>query len=193
MRDRTIVIEAMARGYDLIASDNTGSIDHGMLRDWLKTCGRPKLGLSTTILRPEPAEEQLRSTCDKSITWTAHIAARACVSDPDDAVRAAQEIAELIDDFDERGMSKLKSRIERTTKRQRDFAALLESVARHGTSQAMCAEHAIRTASARAVSKQAGTNLIIQCSQSRPTRIANASDPIHGLEYGHGHGHGEDP
>ena len=159
VRDREIVIEAMARGYDILASNNIESMDHGILRDWLKTWGQPKLGLSTTILRPEPAEEQLRNAYGKSIRWTAYAAARACVSDPDDTVRASQEIAELIDVFDERGMSELKSRIYRVTRRQRDFAPLLESVARHGTSRAMRRERALRTAGARAASRRAGMDL----------------------------------
>ena len=66
-RERTIVIEAMARGYAPIASDNTESTDDGMLRDWLRTCGQPRLGLSTTILRPEPAKEQLQSTAIEAL------------------------------------------------------------------------------------------------------------------------------
>ena len=161
VRDRKIVIEAMARGYDILASNNIESIDHGMLRDWLKTLGQPKLGLSTTILRPEPAEEQLRNAYDKPIRWTAYVAARACVTDPEDTVRAAREIAELIEVFDERGMSELKSRIYRVTKRRQDLAQLLASVARYGTSRAMRGERALRTAGARAASKRAGIELTL--------------------------------
>ena len=159
VRDRKIVIEAMARGYDILASNNIESIDHGMLRDWLRSSGRPRLGLSTTILRPEPAEERLRNALGKPIEWTAHAAARACVSNPEDTVRAAREIAELIEVFDERGMSELKSRIYRLTKHARDLARVLESVSRHGTSHAMRGERALRRAGAGAASKRAGRAL----------------------------------
>ena len=159
VRDRKIVIEAMARGFDILASNNVNSIDHGMLREWLMTTGDPHLGLSTTILRPEPAEEQIRTRYGKPIEWTADVAARACVTDPNDELRSAREIAELIDGFDERGMSELKSRIYRMTKHPRGLAQALESVRVHGTSQAMRAESAMREASARAGSKRAGRSL----------------------------------
>ena len=155
VRDRKIVVEAMARGYDILASSNIESIDHAMLRHWLKTVGEPKLGLSTTILRPEPAEERLRNAYGKPIAWTLHAAARACVTDPTDTARAAREIAELIEVFDERAMSELKFRIYRLTRRPQDLAQALAMVARHGTSQAMRAEQALRRTSAKAASRRA--------------------------------------
>ena len=159
VRDRKIVIEAMARGYDILASNNVESIDHGMLRDWLRNTGGPRLGLATTILRPEPAEEQIRTAYDKPIEWTALAAARACVTDPSDEARAGREIAELIDVFDERGMSELKGRIYRMTRSRRDLARVLESVAHHGASRAMRGERALRDAAAKAASTRAGVSL----------------------------------
>lgn len=159
IRDRKIVIEAMARGFHILASNNVDSIDHGMLRQWLRNAGGPRLGLSTTILRPEPAEEEIRTALDKSIEWTAHAAARACVTDPDDELRSAREIAELIEGFDERGMSELKGRIYRMTKSRRELAQVLESVTRHGASRAMRGERALREAGAKAASRRAGMSL----------------------------------
>ena len=132
IRDRKIVIEAMARGYDILASNNVESIDHGMLRDWLKRQGGPVLGLSTTILRPEPAEERLRNKYEKLIEWTAYAAARACVTDPYDKTRAGQEMTELLEGFEERGMSELKQRIHRLISKKREFDLVLMAVAKHG-------------------------------------------------------------
>ena len=159
IRDRKIVIEAMARGFHILASNNVDSIDHGMLRQWLRNAGAPRLGLSTTILRPEPAEEEIRTALDKPIEWTAHAAARACVTDPDDELRSGREIAELIEGFDERGMSELKGRIYRMTKSRRKLAQVLDSVTRHGASRAMRGERALREAGAKAASKRARMSL----------------------------------
>ena len=159
IRDRKIVIEAMARGYDILASNNIESIDHGMLRDWLKRQGTPVLGLSTTILRPEPAEERLRNDYGKPIEWTALAAARACVTDPYDETRAGQEMADLLEGFEERGMSELKQRIHRLIRNKREFNIILLSVAKHGTSRSMHEEHALSEAGSRAVSRRAGRSL----------------------------------
>ena len=103
IRDRKIVIEAMARGHDILASNNINSIDHGMLRTWLKSTGEPQLGIRTTVLRPEPAEEAIRNAFGKPIEWTAYAAARACVSNPYDEVSAGAEIDELLEGFENRG------------------------------------------------------------------------------------------
>ena len=159
--DRKIVIEAMARGFDILASNNVNSIDHAMLRQWMKTTGTPRLGLSTTILRPEPAEERIRTALDKPIEWTAYAAARACVTDPHDEQRSAHQIDELIEVFHDRGMSELKDRIYRMTKTRRELTLVLQSVSRHGTSRAMRAERAMRQAAANAPSRRAGITLDI--------------------------------
>ena len=59
--DRKIIIKAMARRFDIVASNHVNSIDHGMLKDWIENRGRKQLQIETTILRPEPAEEKLRA------------------------------------------------------------------------------------------------------------------------------------
>ena len=159
IRDRKIAIEAMARGYDILASNNVESIDHGMLRYWIEEGAGSTLGIRTTILRPEPAEERIRREYGKPIEWTAHAAARACVSDPENARQAALEVMDLIEEFQERGMSELQSRILRLTRNASDFAAVLERVRRHGSSRAMRGETAMQAAGATAVARSSGRDL----------------------------------
>ena len=159
VRDRRIVVEAMARGYDILASNNIASIDHGMLRHWLTTCGTPKLGLTTTIVRPEHAEERLRIAYDRPMHWTATAAARASVTDPDNPQQAAKEMVTLLDRFEQRGMAELKIRIARTIEQPQALRTVLAQVARHGTSRAMRAEQAMRAAATTAVSTRAGIDI----------------------------------
>lgn len=159
IRDRKIAIEAMACGYDILASNNVESIDHGMLRHWIEEGAGRTLGIRTTILRPEPAEERIRWEYGKPIEWTAHAAARACVSDPENARQAALEVTELIEEFHERGMSELQSRIQRLMRSASVFAAALDSVRRHGASRAMRGEASIQTAGATAVARMSGRDI----------------------------------
>ena len=159
IRDRMIAIEAMARGYDILASNNVESIDHGMLRHWIEEGAGSTLGIRTTILRPEPAEERIRREYGKPIEWTAHAAARACVSDPENVSQAALEIMDLIEEFHERGMSELQSRILRLTRNASDFAAALESVHRHGSSRAMRGEATMQAAGSTAVGRMSGRDI----------------------------------
>lgn len=159
IRDRKITIEAMARGYDILASNNVESIDHGLLRHWIEEGAGRMLGVRTTILRPEPAEERIRREHGKPIEWTVHAAARACVSNPENARQAAREIMELIEGFHERGMSELQRRIQRLTRSASDFAAALESVRRHGASGAMRGETKMQAASAAAVVRTSGRDI----------------------------------
>ena len=149
----------MARGFDILAANSVNTIDYGMLKDWLKKSGTKELGIETTILRPEPAEERLRALHGQRIEWTAHAAARACVTDPDDVTKASEEIAELISVFDERGMSELKGRIYRLTKSKTALHAVLESVTRHGSSQAMRSEREMEKTTAQVVTRRAGIEI----------------------------------
>ena len=159
LRDRKIVIEALARGFDIIASNNINSIEHEILEDWIEDRGRHGLQIETRILRPEPAERALRKAHKKPIEWPAYMAAYACVSDPYDAPRAAKEIAELIEDFDERGMSGLKNRIRIVTKDAVGFDQILAYVQKYGTSRAMREERTMRSSGAKAASRRAKTTL----------------------------------
>ena len=159
VRDRKIVIEAMARGFDLLVSSNVNSTDHAMPRSWIENGGGKALGIETTILRPESAEERLRLRHGRRIEWTVHAAARACVTEPDEEAKAGREIAELVSVFDERGMSEIKERIYRLTRTRPALQAALESVRRQGPSQAMQSERKMGKATAEAVSKSAGVEL----------------------------------
>lgn len=156
IRDRKIVVEAMARDYDILASNNVESIDHGMLRDWIERGEGRSLGVSTTILRPAMAEERLRVAHGKPIEWTAYAAARSCVTDPYDVGRAARELCELIEPLHRRGMAEVKERIRRMTEHRSELARLLEHVAKHGRSVAGRAEGRLAEAVTRSVQRDAG-------------------------------------
>ena len=159
IRDRKIVVEAMARGFDILASNNVESIDHGMLRHWLASDEARKLRITSTILRPEPAEEHLRTHYGKPIEWTAIAAARACVTNPDDLAGSAREMNDLIKVFHERGMSELQGRIHKLTKRAGQLARILDHVRHHGASEAMRAEQEMNAKSRKAVERRSGIGL----------------------------------
>ena len=159
IRDRKIVVEAMARGFDILASNNVESIDHGMLRHWVRSDEARGLRITSTIERPEAAEERLRTHYGKPIEWTALAAARACVTDPEDPARSAGELSELISVFHERGMSELQARIHKLTRNASQLARILDHVRRHGASEAMRAERDMNTSSRDAVTRRSGIGL----------------------------------
>ena len=159
IRDRKIVIEALSRGFDILASNNIDSIDHELLREWIKGGEGQRLGLTATILRPQRAESRLRGAYDRPVTWTATALARASVTDPDKPDLAAQEMAEALGPFAERGMGELRKRIERMLLDPHVFAAALDSVRKQGSSLAMRANARMNGASAKAASRRAGMSL----------------------------------
>ena len=159
VRDRKIVIEAMARGYDILASNNVGSIVHEILKEWIERGEGKELGVRTTILRPEPAERRLRRRYDKPLEWTAVAAARACVTDAADPHRAARELADLIDGFHQRGMGDLKEQIYRLTETEADLQRILDAVLAHGNSLAMRSERELSHAASQAVSRRTGVDI----------------------------------
>ena len=159
IRDRKIVIEAMARGYDILASNNIRSIRDPILDDWLRNREGKELGIQTTILRPEAAEQTLRSHYRQSVQWLPIAAARACVTDPSNPHRAAHEIAELINPFPIRGMLGIKDTIYQLTHDEKDLKRVLDHVLRHGTSQAMRNEREMQRAATRAVSRRAQVSI----------------------------------
>ena len=63
VRDRKIVVEAAARGYDILASNNVNSMRRGILDFWSRTEGR-NLGLEFKILTPDDTEEQGEEEAD---------------------------------------------------------------------------------------------------------------------------------
>ena len=153
-RDRRIVIEAMARGYDLLATNNFQSINHGLLNHWIESGPGRALEIGTRILRPEPAEEALRKAHGRSIDWVGFAAGRACMTDPYDGDRAARELYALIDGWERRGMGELQDRVGNLASTERGLTAIMTYVQRHGAGQAMRAEREGQTQTARAVSRQ---------------------------------------
>ena len=104
IRDRKIVIEAMARGYDIIVSNNIGPIEPALLRAWVGSAAARDRGIVTDILPPQPAEEKLRVSAQMPVEWCVWAAAHAAVTDPDDVGRAADEVVQLLEVFERRGM-----------------------------------------------------------------------------------------
>ena len=87
IRDRNIVIDALAAGFDVLASNNIESISHILLRQWVEGAEGQSLKLTSTILRPEAAELRLREANGKDPFWIADVLARSCVTNPDDPQR----------------------------------------------------------------------------------------------------------
>ena len=136
IRDRQIVIEAMARGYDILASNNVNSIKHDRLRHWIVMGPGKTLGVKTTILAPELAEEALRFAHDQPLEWTADAVIRACVTDPDNREQAFQEIEVFTADFPRRGMGTMLANILVVLNSEAGFENALQSVRRQGISEA---------------------------------------------------------
>ena len=156
VRDRNIVVEALAWGFDILATNNINSIDHVLLREWIEGSDGQRLRLTSTILRPQEAEGRLRKAYGKPVEWTAHALARACVSNPDDEDQAANEMLDMLSPFQERGMGELRMRIEGLMADRGAMRDILDAVRRHGNSLAMRSDVRVREASASAVAKKAG-------------------------------------
>lgn len=152
IRDRKIVMEALAWDFDILASNNIGSIDHELLEEWLEDKGR-SLGIAGSILRPQKAESVLRRANDMPKEWIVHALVRSCVTDPEDPALSVQEMKAAMADFDERGMPGLRLRIERMTMDLDLMDRALESVRRHGPSQAMRQEAKMEAVEADAAAR----------------------------------------
>lgn len=159
IRDRKIVVEALARGFSILASNNIDSIDHELLKEWIVSPIGRRMNIKTTILRPPDAEARLRQSCGKSTAWTLHALARASVTDPYSPGAAAEEMALAMKDFPQRGMVELRGRIERMMLNESALEEALQSVRSHGASLAQRANARMAQASAKAVSKEAGISL----------------------------------
>ena len=162
IRDRKIVVEALARGFSILASNNIESIKHIRLDEWIKGSEGKRLGLVSTIMRPERAEQRLREHYDMPEAWTAHALARSCVTDPDDENLAAEEMLEAMAPFRERGLRETRSNIAELIEDGDAFDAVMEGVRKHGNSLAHAANQRIEATADRAASKRAGTSLKIR-------------------------------
>ena len=137
IRDRQIVIEAMARGYDILASNNNvNSIKHARLRHWIALGAGKELGIHTTILAPDLAEEALRFATNQSIGWIAAAAMRTCVTDPGNRNKALQELEVFTRDFKERGMDNILANMLVELDDEAGYEKAMRSVRRHGMSKA---------------------------------------------------------
>ena len=134
IRDRKIAIEAMLGGHDILATNNVGSIDHEWLQYWIDSGPGATLGITTAVLSPTRAEGRVRRACQQPPEWVAEIAARACVTQPEDRAQSSREIHLLMEHFDERGMGVIRERIERVLSAESALDAMLDAVSRHGVS-----------------------------------------------------------
>ena len=156
LADREIVIQAMARGYDILATNNIQTITHAIFRDWMARGEGAGLGLSTSIMEPPQAEEALRLGYDKPLEWAGHMAIRACVTNPDDEASAFVEIARFTKDFGERGMLPVANLIEKVLDDRGTLNAGLDQLRKRGLSSAGRYETAKNTAVMGGISKQTG-------------------------------------
>lgn len=157
--DRKILIETMARGLDIVMTNNPLSVIQPILTDWIERREGRELGITTVILDPEAAETALRRRHDKDPDWTAIAIARACVTDPDDPKKAAADIHAIIDTFDRRRMGQIKETILSLTATEKAFDAVLDQVRRHGTNRTLRAEREQLHAITRALSHHAGVTI----------------------------------
>lgn len=156
IRDRKIVIEAMARGYDIIVSDNIETIESTLLQEWVGSPVVRERGVVTEVLPPQPAERKLRRASQMPVEWCAWAAAQAAVTNPDHEERAADEVLQMLDVFERRGMANIALLIERTTRTPAAFESALERVRRHGNSAAARAEWQRERHELNAVARRAG-------------------------------------
>ncbi len=156
LADREIVIQAMARGYDILATNNVRTITHSIFRHWIAKGEGASLGLSTSIMEPPQAEEALRLGHDKPLEWAGHMAMRACVTNPDDELSAFVEIARFTKDFGERGMLPVANLIQKVLDSKDTLQAGLDQLRRRGLSSAGRYEAAKAAAVTGGISKQTG-------------------------------------
>lgn len=157
--DKQIVVEAMARGYDILASNNIRSIFHERLRDWLLNGAGAQLDIRSTVLEPGLAEEALRLAHNKPIEWPAHMAVRACVTNPDDERLAHAQIVEFTRDFEERGMGGILRNIEVALNEREVMQEALSQLRAKGGSRAARYEASKESSVAGAISRRTGLSV----------------------------------
>jgi len=139
IRDKQIVIEALAGRHDILITNNIATIDVIGLQPWIKT-HEEILNLQTRILNPMVALEWLRETYQMPDDWLTHVTAKACVNDPYDSGRAEDEIFALIDGFSHRGLDDLQTHLRQALSDHKRLLSALETVKRNGRSRASRAE-----------------------------------------------------
>ena len=157
--DRNIVIDALAGGFDILASNNIESISHPLLREWIEGAEGQSLGLASTVLRPEEAERKLRKANGKDVFWVADALARSCVTNPGDPTRAAREILDASKDFHRRGMLSIRGVIVRAIADPCLRERALNAVRTRGSSLAMRSEARQQAAASKAVERSTGIGL----------------------------------
>lgn len=158
-RDRNIVIEALARDYEILLTHNQRSVKHQWLKDWIEDVGRPRYGVESTILLPAPAFSEMRRRFGKPEQWMVETSVRAAVTDGYDEAKAADQVNELLENFHERGMSEIALVTTQALKNARTWARMLDIVRRHGASATAREEETRRSESRAAAHRRAGYTL----------------------------------
>jgi len=139
IRDKQIVVEALAGRHDILITNNIATIDVIGLQPWIKTHAE-SFDLQTTILNPLVALEWLRETHQMPDDWLAHVTAKACINNPYDRGQAEDEIFALIDGLSHRGLDELQTHLRQALSDHGNLLSALETVKRNGRSKSSLAE-----------------------------------------------------
>ena len=110
VRDRKIVVEAAARGYDILASNNVNSMRRGILEHWAQTTGA-SMGLNFEIMTPDDTERRMRRELEQPLEWVGGAAVRACVRNAQNAGEIATELPKMMEDWGVRGMAQIEATV----------------------------------------------------------------------------------
>ena len=156
IRDRKIVIESLARGYDILLTNNNEQVKSEWLAHWLATEGRTRYGIESQILAPSAAYTTLCVRFGKENNWMVEVVGRASISDGYRPKQARAEVHRLMRNFAKRGMSEIARTVLDTLAKDREWKKLLALVQRHGPSEVIRAEqeradetHTLRCAAQR--------------------------------------------
>lgn len=159
MRDRKIVVEALAWQFDILASNNINSIDHVGLRRWIESPQGARLQLNSTIHRPQEAEYHLAKAYRKPPEWVVHALARASVTDPDNEQKSVRQMLQMMTPFARRGLGEMQTRINNMLEDQATLDHALDLVARSGQSLSMQAEAKMEIDTSSAIERETGLDL----------------------------------
>jgi len=136
-------VGALARDVDLIISNNVQTLDHPGLQAWIAQEGsRLPFALKTSINAPEEAEVRIRTEHGRTREWISVIAVRAAASDFKDTNQALDEVMAMVEEFDDRGMPNLRTRILRELSDRQRLHKVLEAAKQQGKSQSARLEEA---------------------------------------------------
>ena len=135
VRDRKIVVEAAARGYDILASNNVNSMRRGILEQWAQTTGA-SMGLNFEILTPDDTERRMRRERQEQLEWVGGAAVRACVGNAQNAGEIATELPRMMEDWGVRGMVQIEATVAAILEDREKREEVIQYATLHGPSRA---------------------------------------------------------